>query len=97
MVSTLPSTARNWLTLTASVAAAPAATFVRRRSWLAEPSETSPAALAAAIPVAPKPAGANAALDRSAVVVEFAPNATLLATVAAALLPNATAPVAAAI
>jgi hypothetical protein len=54
---TSASTALNWLTLTASVGAEPAATLVTRRSLPEEPTETSPAAVAAAIAVAPGPFG----------------------------------------
>ncbi len=78
----------NWLTFTASVAAAPAATFVRRRSWPDAPTDTSPAGVVPdSVPVADR----YAAALRLDTVVEFAPSATELFAVAFALPPIATA------
>jgi hypothetical protein len=77
----------NWLTFTASVAAEPAATFVRRRSLPALPTDTSPSGL---VPDNVAVPGLYAAAARLAVVVEPAPKATELAAVALADWPIAT-------
>ncbi len=85
---TFASSAINWLTFTASVAAEPAATFVRRRFRLALPTDTSPDAVAPdSVPLP----GLNAVADRFAVVVAFEPNATEFDAVAIAAPPIATA------
>ena len=76
----------SWLTFTASVAAEPAATFVRRRSWPPDPTDTSPAG---EVPDSVAAPGLYAAAPRLAVVVEFAPNATQLAALAFAPAPIA--------
>jgi hypothetical protein len=77
----------NWLTFTASVAAEPAATFVRRRSLPALPTDTSPSGL---VPDNVAVPGLYAAAARLAVVLEPFPKATELSAVALAIRPIAT-------
>src|SRR6266702_5922672 len=64
----------NWPTLTASVVAVPAATFVSRRCWLAEPTDT----VLSSDATEPAPS----ATELLPLAVEFAPIATALLPVA---------------
>ncbi|MNN37356.1 hypothetical protein D3C81_1513010 [compost metagenome] len=85
---TLSSSDFNWLTLTASVASAPAATFVSRRSLPSVPMETSPLA-AEPMPDSVELPGLKAATPQFALVALPLPRATLLSLLALAVRPTA--------